>query len=114
MKPPSFSGLQGNTTAAHIHSPTSVAFSGGAGVATTTPTFVGFPLGVSSGTWNTTLDLTQSSSFIAASITGHGGTTAQAEQDLAAHRQVSGAPPELREPLPVVSLAPAGQSGGVA
>src|SRR6476646_10235573 len=41
-----FQGLSGNTTASHIHSATTVAFAGTAGVATTTPTFAGFPLGV--------------------------------------------------------------------
>jgi hypothetical protein len=46
-----------------------VAGSGTAGVATTTPTFAGFPLGVTSGTYENTLDLTQSSSWNPAYIT---------------------------------------------
>ena len=35
----SFSGLTGTTTASHIHAPTTLPFTGTAGVATTTPTF---------------------------------------------------------------------------
>jgi hypothetical protein len=59
----SFSGLVGNTTASHIHAATAVPFTGNAGVATTTPTFVGFPLGVASGSYAHILDLTQASSW---------------------------------------------------
>ena len=47
----SFSGLLGTTTAAHIHAATAVPGVGTAGVATQTPSFVGFPLGVTSGTF---------------------------------------------------------------
>jgi hypothetical protein len=46
----SFSGLVGTTTASHIHAATLTAGSGTAGVATTTPYFAGFPIGVTSGT----------------------------------------------------------------
>lgn len=80
----SFSGLIGNTTAAHIHAPTPLAFSGTAGVATQTPSFSGFPLGVTSGVFNNTFDLTLASSFNAAFITANGGTVAGAEAALAA------------------------------
>src|SRR5450432_2313872 len=52
-----FSGLLGTTTASHIHAATLVAGTGTAGVATTTPTFPGFPLGVTSGSYTVTLDL---------------------------------------------------------
>jgi len=78
----SFSGLTGNTTASHIHAPTAVALTGTAGVATTTPTFAGFPLGVTAGTYDITLDMTLASSYNPAYITAHGGTTATAEADL--------------------------------
>ncbi len=74
-----FSGLEGTTTVAHIHAPTAAAFSGAASVATTTPTFVGFPAGVSSGTYEATLDLTEASSYNASFITANGGTTEAAE-----------------------------------
>jgi hypothetical protein len=51
------------TTASHIHAPTTAPFSGTAGVATTTPTFAGFPLNVTSGTYDNTLDMTLASSY---------------------------------------------------
>jgi hypothetical protein len=75
----SFSGLTGTTTASHIHSPTATPFSGTAGVATTTPSFAGFPLGVNSGSFSSTLDLTSASSWNPSYITANGGTTAGAE-----------------------------------
>lgn len=80
----SFSGLTGTTTASHIHGATAVAGAGTAGVATTTPTFVGFPLGVTSGSFASVLDLTQSSSYNPAYVTANGGTTATAEAALIA------------------------------
>ena len=79
----SFSGLTGTTTASHIHAPTASPFTGTAGVATTTPTFAGFPLGVTSGTYTNTLDLTLSSSWNPSYVTANGGTTAGAESALA-------------------------------
>lgn len=75
----SFSGLTGTTTASHIHAPTASPFTGTAGVATTTPYFAGFPIGVTSGTYTNTLDLTQSSSWNPSYVTANGGTTAGAE-----------------------------------
>jgi hypothetical protein len=78
-----FSGLLGTTTASHIHSPTLVPGTGNAGVATTTPTFPGFPTGVTSGTYNNLLDLTQVSSWNPSYVTAQGGTTAAAEAALA-------------------------------
>ena len=77
-----FTGLSGTTTASHIHAPTLVALSGTAGVATTTPTFAGFPLGVTSGTYDVVLDMTQSSSYNPSYVTNNGGTTASAEAAL--------------------------------
>jgi hypothetical protein len=74
-----FGNLLGTTTASHIHAATASPFTLTAGVATTTPTFAGFPLGVTSGTYNITLDLTSASY-----ITANGGTTAGAEAALAA------------------------------
>lgn len=79
-----FSGLTGVTTASHIHCCTTTPGTGTAGVATTTPTFAGFPTGVTSGTYSVTLDLTQASSYNPAFITANGGTTASAEAVLAA------------------------------
>lgn len=78
----SFTGLQGNTTAAHIHCCTATPMTGTAGVATTTPTFLGFPLGVTSGTYDITLDMLASGSYNPAFITANGGTPASAEAAL--------------------------------
>lgn len=69
-----FTGLLGTTTAAHIHGLTAAPFDGTASVATTTPTFPGFPLGVTSGSMDMTFDLTQASTFNASFITANGGT----------------------------------------
>jgi hypothetical protein len=77
-----FTGLTGTTTASHIHAATTLPGTGTAGVATTTPTFAGFPLGVTSGSYDNTLDMTLASSYNPAYVTAHGGTTAQAEADL--------------------------------
>ncbi len=77
-----FTGLTSGTTASHIHCCT--APPGNTGVATTTPTFPGFPLGVTTGTYDNTLDLTSASSWNAAFISSHGGTPAGAEAALAA------------------------------
>jgi hypothetical protein len=44
-----FSGLTGTVSASHIHCGTAVAGTGTSGVATTTPTFAGFPSGVTAG-----------------------------------------------------------------
>jgi hypothetical protein len=74
-----FVGLTGTTTASHIHAPTPAPFTLTAGVATTTPSFAGFPLGVTSGTYSNVLDLTLASSWNPSYITANGGTTAGAE-----------------------------------
>jgi hypothetical protein len=79
-----FSGLLGTTTASHIHTPTPAPGTGTAGVATTTPTFAGFPLGVTSGSFENTLDLTLASSYNPAFVTATGGTIAGAEAALLA------------------------------
>lgn len=76
-----FENLVGNTTAAHIHC--CVDAPGNVGVATTTPTFPGFPAGVTSGSYDEIFDLTLASSFNAAFITAN-GNVAGAEAALAA------------------------------
>jgi hypothetical protein len=55
-----------------------------AGVATTTPTFTGFPLGVTAGSYLHSFDTTLSSTFNATFITSHGGTATTAEAALKA------------------------------
>jgi CHRD domain/PEP-CTERM motif len=72
-----FSGLVGNTTAAHIHC--CAPAGSNAGVATQVPSFVGFPLGVQSGTFFNTFDLTQASTYNPAFISANGGTVAGAQ-----------------------------------
>jgi hypothetical protein len=47
-------------------------------VATTVPTFTGFPLGVTSGTYDHIFDMTLASSFNPAFVTANGGTVASA------------------------------------
>ena len=78
-----FSGLTGNTTASHIHAATAVPGVGTAGVATQTPSFIGFPLGVKSGTFSNSFDMTLASSYRAGYLTGFGGSPAAAEAALA-------------------------------
>jgi hypothetical protein len=77
-----FSGLSGTTTASHIHAPTAVPGSGTAGVATTTPTFPGFPLGVTSGSYSQLFDLLMTSSYNPSYVTANGGTATGAEAAL--------------------------------
>jgi hypothetical protein len=80
----SFSGLEATTTASHIHSATAVPGTGIAMVATTVPTFTNFPLGVTSGIYDHTFDMSLASSYNPAFITANGGTVASAEAALAA------------------------------
>ena len=78
----SFAGLGSPTIASHIHccAPPGT----NALVATTVPTFPGFPLGVTTGTYLMTFDMTLASSYNPAFITAHGGTVAGAEAALIA------------------------------
>ena len=77
-----FSGLTSNDTAAHIHC--CVAQGGNAGVATIPPSFPGFPLGVTSGTFSAGFSLLDPSFYNPAFITANGGTAASAEAVLLA------------------------------
>jgi len=72
-----FAGLGSGTIASHIHccAPPGT----NAMVATAVPTFPGFPLGVTSGTYLMTFDLTAASTYNPAFITAHGGTVAGAQ-----------------------------------
>jgi CHRD domain/PEP-CTERM motif len=75
-----FSGLEGTTTAAHIHCCATTT----APVATMLPSFFLFPLGVTSGAYAHTFDTTDASTFSAGFITANGGTPAGAEAALLA------------------------------
>lgn len=77
----SFSGLTGLTTVAHIHCCTLP--TGNAGVATQTPSFVDFPVGVSAGSYDRTFDTLLASTWNPVFITNNGGTPAGAEAALA-------------------------------
>jgi CHRD domain-containing protein len=79
-----FSGLVAGTTASHIHCCLPSPFETGVNaiVATTVPTFPGFPLGVTSGTYNMTFDLLAAETYNPAFVTAHGGTLASAEAAL--------------------------------
>lgn len=79
-----FSDLLGTTTASHIHCCTTLPNTGTAGVATTVPTFPGFPLGVTSGTYDHVLDLTLDTSYNPTFEAANGGTAAGAEAALIA------------------------------
>ncbi len=79
-----FSDLIGTVSASHIHGPTAAPGSGTAGVATMTPTFAGFPSGVTAGTYDHWFDTSMASTFNAAFVTANGGTAAGAEAALAA------------------------------
>ena len=70
----SFAGLLAGTTAAHIHCCTAVANTGTASVATQTPYFDGFPIGVTSGTYDRLFDMSLAASWNATFITANGGT----------------------------------------
>ncbi|HEY8226914.1 MAG TPA: CHRD domain-containing protein [Pyrinomonadaceae bacterium] len=73
----SFAGLVSPTIASHIHCCAGLGVN--AMVATAVPTFPGFPLGVTTGTYLQTFDLTLASTYNPAFITAHGGTVAGAQ-----------------------------------
>ncbi len=76
-----FSGLLSPTTASHIHCclPSPLAPDLNALVATTVPSFPGFPLGVMAGSYSHSFDLSTATTYNPAFITAHGGSVAVAE-----------------------------------
>ena len=72
----SFAGLVGVVTAAHIHCCTAAPFTGTVAVATQTPSFVGFPSGVTGGSYLHTFDISVASFYRAGFITSSGGLAA--------------------------------------
>jgi hypothetical protein len=78
----SFSGLVSQTIASHIHC--CAGPGANAIVATAVPTFPGFPLGVTTGTYLQTFDLNLASTYNPAFITAHGSTVSSAQADFIA------------------------------
>jgi hypothetical protein len=76
--------LTSGTTASHIHCCVPQGAPGNLIVATTTPTFPNFPLGVTSGTYDQTFDLTLASSYNPAFVTAENNSVPQAEAALIA------------------------------
>ena len=77
----SFSGLTGTVTAAHIHCCTATPGASTAGVATVTPTFTGFPSGVTAGVYDRTYDMTAlagswNNAFLNSAVNGGNTSTA--------------------------------------
>jgi len=77
-----FSGLTGDTTASHIHCCTASSGLGDSAaasaaqnaiVATQTPFFVGFPIGVKSGTYDHTFNMLDLASYNSVFVTAHAG-----------------------------------------
>ncbi|MYM66568.1 CHRD domain-containing protein [Pseudoduganella sp. FT55W] len=79
-----FAGLFSDSTAAHIHCCTSTPGDGTAGVATETPTFGGFPVGVQTGAYHNVYNTSLAASWSSAFLSANGGTTAGAEAALLA------------------------------
>lgn len=73
-----FWDLLAGVTASHIHAATVDPNTGTASVATQTPTFLGFPGGVTAGSYDRTFDLTDTATYRAGFVTSSGGTAAAA------------------------------------
>ena len=116
-----FSGLVAPTTAAHIHCCTPAPNTGTVGVATTTPYFAGFPIGVTASTYSMPFDLLAASTYNAAFVTAHGGTLTLAEADFltglasgSAYFNIHNATYPAGELRGFLSVAPIPESGHLA
>lgn len=76
----SFSGLLGTTTVGHIHCCTALPDTGTAPPATQVPSFVGFPAGVSAGSYSHTFDMLDAASYNPGFVTGAGSVAAAFEK----------------------------------
>ena len=83
-----FSGLLGGTTASHTHSRTPGQLGPNFTVATTTPTYTGFPSGVMAGTYHHVFDTSLATSYNPNYVTAFGGVP-QAEAALLAGEPAS-------------------------
>jgi hypothetical protein len=81
-----FSGLEAGTAASHIHCclPSPGATGVNVGIATMVPTFPGFPLGVTAGTYSHDFSLLDPATYNPAFVTAEGGTITGAEAALVA------------------------------
>lgn len=77
----SFQDLTGPTTVAHIHAPIDP-ITQLAPVATQVPTFIGFPSGVTSGSYDEIFDTSDLATYNPSFVTANGGTAAGAEAAL--------------------------------
>lgn len=73
-----FEDLVGNTTVAHIHCCTAEPLAATVGVATQPGTFLGWPVGVTSGSYESSFDMSVAASYTAGFLTANGGTPAGA------------------------------------
>lgn len=73
-----FQDLLSTTSVTHIHCCTDDPGTGTAGVATSVPTFPGFPVGVTAGVYDQIFDTTDAATFNPAFVTNNGGTLASA------------------------------------
>jgi hypothetical protein len=71
-----FDDLTTPNTAAHIHCCTTTPGTGTAGVATSVPTFIGFPSGTTASSYDHTFDLLSAASYNPAFVTQQGSLTA--------------------------------------
>jgi hypothetical protein len=72
-----FGGLSGTTTVAHIHCCTTVPGTGTVGVAVTPGTLTGFPVGVTSGTYDGSFATDDTATYTSGFRNGAGGGTAE-------------------------------------
>ena len=73
-----FEDLVGTTTVAHIHCCTAIPEAGTVGVATQPGTFLGWPVGVTSGSYEANFDMSVDASYTAGFLGANGGTAAGA------------------------------------
>lgn len=73
-----WSGTSGTSTVAHIHCCTASPGTGNAGVATQLPSFAGFPVGVTGGSYDETFDMSLDASWNPSFVSANGGTTSSA------------------------------------
>jgi hypothetical protein len=102
-----FEDLVGTTTVAHIHCCTADPGAGTVGVATQPGTFLGWPVGVTSGSYDNNFDMSLDASYTAGFLGANGGTAAGAFAGLLAGLEAGRAYFNVH-----TSLAPGGEIRG--